>query len=90
MTEFLAKLASTNYRIFVTMLLTSLVIVTVCGGLILEKHIDNGTLTATYVFLAAMAGVDYLQFSKKRDTYQPSPPSPPDIEDGPAQTEVKP
>jgi hypothetical protein len=36
-------------------------------------------------FVGAMLGVGYKWFSKKRDTYQPSPPNTADIEDVPAE-----
>lgn len=45
------------------------------------KPIDDGNWTSWLVFVAALLGVGYQQFAKKRDTYIPTPPSGRDIED---------
>ena len=84
MRGFLQNLPSTNFRILVTMVLAALVIVVVGVCLLMQKDLPLDVLIATYAFLAAMAGVDYLQYGKKRDTYIPSPPAAVDVEDAAA------
>lgn len=79
MIEFLANLASTNYRIFVTTICFVIEVLVLCVCIYQAIPVDvylAGTMLAA---TCAMAGVDYLQFAKKRDTYQPGPP--PDVED---------
>lgn len=83
MIKFLAELPSTNFRIAITMALVTVTVLTVCGGLILEKEMPIDVLIALFTFETGLAGVDYFQFSKKRETHQPAPPARPDIEDAP-------
>lgn len=81
--SFLGDLPSTSYRIFVTTLCFVAITVTVCACLWFEKEVDIAVLGTMLAATTGMAGVDYLQFAKKRDTYQPSPPATPDVEDVP-------
>lgn len=80
MKRWLADLPSTNFRIFVTMLCVFLTTVTVDLLLWFEKEVQEVVFGLWLGFLAAMAGVDYVQFAKKRDTHMEAPPSRPDIE----------
>lgn len=51
------------------------------GAMALGREVQEGALGLWLAFVAAMLGVGYAQFAKKRDTYTPSPPNPPDVED---------
>src|SRR5687768_2984316 len=86
-TEFLAKLPSTNARIFVTLLIyaaTSVVFLYLMaigqlGG------IDESMFVTWLTFLSFWAGLDVAQFHLKRKTHMEAPPTQPDVEDAPAQ-----
>jgi hypothetical protein len=79
--KWLSDLNTTNWRIFTTMFLAAGTIGTVNVCLFMEKELPLNVLISTFSFLAVMAGVDYLQYAKKRETYIPSPPNPKDVED---------
>jgi hypothetical protein len=71
MTKFLSSLPSTNFRIFVTMGLVSLVILRyiISGAAIGEMHFDKFQPDwDVLMFLAVLAGIDLAQFHLKRKT----------------------
>lgn len=89
--KWLAELPSTNGRIAVT-----LFIALATTARYLASGLPPGPVPAWepswewLIFIAAMAGLDVAQFAFKRNTYAPSPPAPPDIEDAAAKREVVP
>lgn len=88
----LADLPTTNTRIVVSLLLAVLTGVWLVAASLLGK---SGTIDATVfgiwcTLLAAMMGIDYLSFAKKRETHQDAPPAGPDIEDAQAGSKMAP
>lgn len=79
--KWLAEFPSTNARIFVTIVMAFLFTTTVAVGEIVGHPIPQSTQITVYSFLTVWAGLDVAQFKIKRDSYAPSPPAPPDIED---------
>ena len=92
MNKFLASLPSTNFRIFITMLLTTLTATRYLAsgiGWSERLHVDSWEPSWEWLtFLAMMAGIDLAQFYAKRKTMTESPPAGPDIEDAKAGTIV--
>lgn len=85
MIKWIAELPSTNFRIFVSVLLAILYVAVTLGGVVLGRiaGANDSTLYMLGGFLLVMMGLDVAQFKVKRDTYTGSPPSPPDREDKP-------
>ena len=81
---FLAKLPSTNLRIFVSVLLACIYVLGAMGMNLIDRRVPEATLIVLGSFLLAMMGLDVAQFSVKRATHMPTPPSRPDIEDASA------
>lgn len=84
MNKWLKDLPSTNFRIAVTMLLAFLTALALALAGAAGREVDEGVLGLWLGFLAVMAGVDYLQFAKKRETHMETPPARPDVEDAQA------
>ena len=81
--KWLAELPSTNFRIFMSVWLAAVYVLTVLGGILRGAVTDanNATLYLVGGFLLIMMGLDVAQFKFKRDSYLPSPPAEPDVED---------
>jgi hypothetical protein len=85
---FIDTLPTTNFRIFVSVMLAVFfvfieLLTPVFSILITGKvyTIPNEVALAVVPLLMAMMGIDYSQYKIKRQTYIPSPPNKPDIED---------
>lgn len=78
-------LPSTNFRIFVGVLLSVIYVLWVLTGVTFGRINDtNATIIYSLgVFILLQEGLDVAQFKFKRDTYVPAPPAKPDIEDTP-------
>jgi hypothetical protein len=83
--RWLAELPSTNFRIFVSVCLAVVFVLTMLLGIVLGREIPLDIATMLATFLAAMMGIDLVQFKVKRDTFTPAPPAAPDVEDVRAQ-----
>lgn len=81
MREWLAKLPSTNFRIFISVILGVFYVVSSLLLSAYDKPVDQVTLYVVGGFIALMMGLDVTQFSVKRATYKETPPTKPDIED---------
>jgi small neutral amino acid transporter SnatA (MarC family) len=84
--QMIADLPSTNFRIFVGVLMGVLFVIVTLIGVILGKisETNDGALYIVGGFILIQMGLDVAQFKFKRDTYQPAPPARPDVEDTPA------
>ena len=80
----LKDLASTNFRIFSTVVTGVLVVIGSFVLMAMGIEIQEVALGLILAFLAAQGGWDYAQFAKKRETYTPAPPAAPDVEDATA------
>ena len=78
---FLAKLPSTNYVIFVAVLLASVVILTILTLLVLNRPVNQGVLDSLLKTVAGLATIATAQFTAKRATFKGDPPNAPDVED---------
>ena len=81
---FLAKMPSTNLRIFVSVCLATIYVMGAMGMNLVDRPVPEATLIVLGSFLLAMMGLDVAQFSVKRATHMPSPPAQPDVEDAKA------
>ena len=72
---------STNGKILASIFMAIFVVMTVCLMEVADKHFNEILLLELLSFIAAWAGISYVQFAKKRDTYKPAYPA---DEDGPA------
>ena len=85
--KWLATLPTTNFRIFVSIMLAIVFVLVVLAGIVAGKitGTNDGPLYTVGGFLLIMMGLDVTQFSVKRLTHQPTePPNEPDAEDKPA------
>lgn len=74
---------STNGKIIAGITMAHIVIITVCWMEAAGKHFNEILLLEVLTFIAAWAGLSYVQFAKKRDTFKPALPA---DEDGPVPT----
>lgn len=77
----LDNLPSTNFKIFISALLSCGTALVLFAAFILRIPVNESVLALWLGYLGAFAGINYLQFAKKRETYRPSPPNTPDVED---------
>jgi hypothetical protein len=82
----IADLPSTNFRIFVGVLMSVLFVLVALAGIMLGRitSANDGALYIVGGFILLQMGLDVAQFKFKRDTYQapnPPAPAPPDRED---------
>lgn len=77
----LDNLPSTNFKIFISALLSCGTALVLFTAFLLDIEVDEAILALWLGYLGAFAGINYLQFAKKRETYRPSPPNTPDVED---------
>lgn len=74
MKRWIADLATTNFRIFVSILLAAVLVLTLLTGLMLKIELQEGIVWALVAFVGAMLGIDVQQFSIKRKTEIITPP----------------
>lgn len=88
LSEFLAKLPSTNARIFCTLIAFELTVIVYLYLLSVgaDSGIDESVFGMWLTFLSVWAGIDHVQFRTKRLTHMETPPAKPDIEDAKATT----
>lgn len=87
--QMIADLPSTNFRIFVGVVMSVLFVLVALIGIIIGKITgsNDGALYIVAGFILLQMGLDVAQFKFKRDTYQaptvPTTSAPPDREDAP-------
>lgn len=74
MKRWIADLATTNFRIVISLGLAVLVVIVVLGGVILRIEMQSEIIWALFAFVAGMLGIDVTQFSIKRKTEIVTPP----------------
>lgn len=76
MPKWIDELASTNFKIIVGAFMSVCTMIFYFAGTILGRSIDSVNFGLWLGYVAAWAGLSYVQFAKKRDTYAaPSPDS---------------
>lgn len=76
MKKWVSDLSSTNFRIFVSILLAVfVVIVLTVVGLVFNRPVQEGVMWAVLGFIGLMLGLDVSQFVFKRKTELVSPPT---------------
>lgn len=86
--QMIADLPSTNFRIFVGVVMSVLFVIVGLVGIIIGRitSANDGPLYIVAGFILLQMGLDVAQFKFKRETYQapnPPAPAPPDREDAP-------
>lgn len=74
MKRWVADLSTTNFRIFVSIMLAAVLVLTLLVGLMLKIELQEGIVWALVAFVGAMLGIDVQQFSIKRKTEIVTPP----------------
>lgn len=82
--KWLDNLPSTNFKIFISAVLSCGTALVLFTAFLLRIKLDEPVLAMWLGYLGAFAGINYLHFAKKRETYIPSPPNNPDVEDADA------
>jgi hypothetical protein len=70
----IADLATTNFRIFVSLMLAVLLVVTLLVALVVKIELQSEIVWGLLTFVGAMLGIDVTQFSIKRKTEIVTPP----------------
>lgn len=76
MIKFLARIPSTNLRIFVSVVLAVIYVVGTMFAGIIDRELDSGNVITLGAFLLTMMGLDVAQFAVKRSTFIPSQKNP--------------
>lgn len=74
MKQWISDLSTTNFRIFVSIVVAVIVVLTLLAGLILRIEMQTEVVFAILAFVGAMLGIDVTQFSIKRKTEIVTPP----------------
>jgi disulfide bond formation protein DsbB len=75
MKQWVADLATTNFRIFVSIMLAVVTVIVMLVCLIAQIPLQSEIVWAVLAFLGAMLGIDVTQFSIKRKTELVTPPT---------------
>jgi hypothetical protein len=74
MKRWIADLATTNFRIVISLGLAVLLVVVILTGVVLRVEMQTEIIWALFAFVAGMLGIDVTQFSIKRKTEILTPP----------------
>lgn len=74
MKQWVNDLSTTNFRIFVSIVLAVIVVLTLLIGVVLNKPMQTDIVVTIVTFVAAMLGIDLTQFVMKRKTEIVTPP----------------
>lgn len=74
MKKWIADLATTNFRIVISICLAVLLVVVLLTALILKIELQSEIVWALVAFVGGMLGIDVTQFSIKRKTEIITPP----------------
>jgi hypothetical protein len=74
MKRWIADLATTNFRIVISLGLAVLLVVVLLTGIMLKIELQSEIVWALLAFVGAMLGIDVTQFSIKRKTEILTPP----------------
>lgn len=74
MKRWIADLATTNFRIVISLGLAVLLVVVILTGVVLRIEMQTEIIWALFAFVAGMLGIDVTQFSIKRKTEILTPP----------------
>jgi uncharacterized membrane protein YjjP (DUF1212 family) len=74
MKRWIADLATTNFRIVISLGLAVLLVVVLLTGLMFKIELQSEIVWALLAFVAGMLGIDVTQFSIKRKTEILTPP----------------
>jgi disulfide bond formation protein DsbB len=74
MKRWIADLATTNFRIVISLALAVLLVVVLLAGIMLKIELQSEIVWALLAFVGAMLGIDVTQFSIKRKTEIVTPP----------------
>jgi disulfide bond formation protein DsbB len=74
MKRWIADLATTNFRIVISLGLAVLLVVVLLTGLMFKIELQSEIVWALLAFVGAMLGIDVTQFSIKRKTEIVTPP----------------
>jgi disulfide bond formation protein DsbB len=74
MNRWIADLATTNFRIVVSIILAVVLVLVLLVALILKIELQSEIVWALIAFVGAMLGIDVTQFSIKRKTEIVTPP----------------
>jgi disulfide bond formation protein DsbB len=72
--NWIADLATTNFRIFLSMMLAVVLVLVLLIGVMLRIELQAEVVWALLAFVGAMLGIDVTQFSIKRKTEIVTPP----------------
>lgn len=74
MKKWIADLATTNFRIVISLMLAVLLVVVLLTGIMFRIELQSEIVWALLAFVGAMLGIDVTQFSIKRKTEILTPP----------------
>lgn len=74
MKRWIADLATTNFRIVISLGLAVLLVVVILIGVVIRVEMQTEIVWALFAFVAGMLGIDVTQFSIKRKTEILTPP----------------
>lgn len=69
--DWIGRLPTTNFRIFVGVMLAVVFVAVLLVGAVMGRVLDDGTRMTVAVFIGVMMGLDVTQFSVKRATTKP-------------------
>jgi disulfide bond formation protein DsbB len=72
--KWIADLATTNFRIVISLMLAVLLVIVLLAGVMLKIELQSEIVWGLFAFVGSMLGIDVAQFSIKRKTEIVTPP----------------